>query len=148
MEKFISLVQLVLLFIQHILERGNNQERSQIIKNLRGQVVKMSQHKFASNVIEKCLEYGDAPSRELIICEVVGQNEGNDNLLVSTSQSTVTILFFLLPSLVTDLGHFTQFITFVLFVLLFSSHQPGLRELELNSTAFPLIVQRRFPIDF
>ncbi|KAL9224571.1 hypothetical protein vseg_000592 [Gypsophila vaccaria] len=67
---------------QHVLEKGKPQERTQIIKNLCGQVVKMSQHKFASNVVEKCLEYGDAPSRELIIAEVVGQTEGSDSLLV------------------------------------------------------------------
>lgn len=67
---------------QHVLERGKTQERSQIIKNLAGQVIKMSQHKFASNVVEKCLEYGDPASRELLIAEVIGQNEGNDNLLV------------------------------------------------------------------
>lgn len=67
---------------QHVLERGKPQERSQIIKNLSGQVIKMSQHKFASNVVEKCLDYGDAASRELLISEVIGQNEGNDNLLV------------------------------------------------------------------
>ncbi|XP_074273723.1 pumilio homolog 5-like [Silene latifolia] len=67
---------------QHVLERGKPEERTQIIKNLCGQVVKMSQHKFASNVVEKCLEYGDAPSRELLIAEVVGEVEGSDNLLV------------------------------------------------------------------
>lgn len=71
------------MFLQHVLERGKPQERSQIIKNLSGQVIKMSQHKFASNVVEKCLDYGDAASRELLISEVIGQNEGNDNLLVS-----------------------------------------------------------------
>lgn len=43
----------------------------------------MSQHKFASNVIEKCLEYGNATEKELLIEEIVGQTEGNDNLLVS-----------------------------------------------------------------
>lgn len=42
----------------------------------------MSQNKFASNVIEKCLEHGDAAERELLIDEIVGQTEGNDNLLV------------------------------------------------------------------
>ncbi|KAL2928860.1 Pumilio-like protein 5 [Bienertia sinuspersici] len=67
---------------QHVSRGGKPQERSQIIKNLCGQVIHMSQHKFASNVIEKCLEYGDPASRELLISEVVGQNEGNDNLLV------------------------------------------------------------------
>ena len=74
--------------LQHVLERGKPQERTQIIKNLSGQVVKMSQHKFASNVIEKCLEYGNPDARELLIVEVIGQNDGNDNLLVSTFTTT------------------------------------------------------------
>lgn len=43
----------------------------------------MSQHKYASNVVEKCLEYGDAAERELLIGEIIGQSEENDNLLVS-----------------------------------------------------------------
>ncbi|KAE9594316.1 putative armadillo-like helical, pumilio domain-containing protein [Lupinus albus] len=66
---------------QHVLERGNHQERSQIISKLSGHVVQLSQHKFASNVVEKCLEYGDANERELLISEIVGQDEQNDNLL-------------------------------------------------------------------
>ncbi|XP_019439368.1 PREDICTED: pumilio homolog 6, chloroplastic-like [Lupinus angustifolius] len=66
---------------QHVLERGNRQERSQIISKLSEHVVQLSQHKFASNVIEKCLEYGDANERELLISEIVGQGEQNDNLL-------------------------------------------------------------------
>lgn len=67
---------------QHVLERGRPNERGQIIKKLAGQVVQMSQHKFASNVIEKCLEHGDSVERDLLIEEIVGQTEGNDNLLV------------------------------------------------------------------
>ncbi|OIW20672.1 hypothetical protein TanjilG_19737 [Lupinus angustifolius] len=67
---------------QHVLERGNHQERSQIISKLSGHVVQLSQHKFASNVVEKCLEYGDANERELLIAEIVGQDEQNDNLLI------------------------------------------------------------------
>jgi hypothetical protein len=42
----------------------------------------MSQHKYASNVVEKCLEHGDTPERELLIEEIIGQSEDNDNLLV------------------------------------------------------------------
>ncbi|CAL0301512.1 unnamed protein product [Lupinus luteus] len=66
---------------QHVLERGNHQERSQIISKLSGHVVQLSQHKFASNVVEKCLEYGDVNERELLIAEIVGQDEQDDNLL-------------------------------------------------------------------
>jgi pumilio RNA-binding family len=42
----------------------------------------MSQHKYASNVVEKCLEHGDTLERELLIEEIIGQSEDNDNLLV------------------------------------------------------------------
>ncbi|XAR63731.1 hypothetical protein NMG60_11023772 [Bertholletia excelsa] len=67
---------------QHVLERGKPHERSQIISKLSGCVVQMSQHKFASNVVEKCLEHGDHASREMLIEEIIGQNDGNDNLLI------------------------------------------------------------------
>lgn len=69
--------------LQHVLERGKPQERSQIISKLSGHIVKLSHHKFASNVVEKCLEYGDAAERQLLIAEIVGHNEQNDNMLVS-----------------------------------------------------------------
>ncbi|KAK3033339.1 hypothetical protein RJ639_034186 [Escallonia herrerae] len=65
----------------HILERGKPHERSQLIKKLSGRIVHLSQHKFASNVIEKCLEYGDSATREILIGEIVGHGDGSDNLL-------------------------------------------------------------------
>ncbi|XP_006659608.1 pumilio homolog 5 [Oryza brachyantha] len=66
---------------QHVLERGKSHERAQIISKLAGQVVTMSQNKFASNVIEKCFQHGDIAERDLLIREIVEQTEGNDNLL-------------------------------------------------------------------
>lgn len=66
-----------------MLERGKPQERSQIIGRLSGHIVELSQHKFASNVVEKCLEYGDTTERQLLIAEIVGHDEQSDNLLVS-----------------------------------------------------------------
>ncbi|XP_042440835.1 pumilio homolog 5-like isoform X1 [Zingiber officinale] len=71
-----------LCHFQHVLERGKAHERSEIISKLFGQIVQMSQNKFASNVIEKCLAYGSTEERDLLIKEMVGQTEGNDNLLV------------------------------------------------------------------
>ena len=47
----------------------------------------MSQHKYASNVVEKCLEYGDAAERESLIEEILAQPDDNDNLLVSAYTS-------------------------------------------------------------
>ncbi|KAL6585302.1 hypothetical protein OROMI_004591 [Orobanche minor] len=67
---------------QHILERGKPLERSWIISKLCGKIVQMSQHKYASNVVEKCLELGDAAQRQLLIQEILLQSEeDNDGLL-------------------------------------------------------------------
>ena len=34
----------------------------------------MSQHKFASNVVEKCVQYGSKSERSLVIDEILGRN--------------------------------------------------------------------------
>jgi hypothetical protein len=62
--------------IQHILEHGRPQDKAKIIERMKGHVLLMSQHKFASNVVEKCLVFGTrAQSRELIL-EVMNDKEG------------------------------------------------------------------------
>lgn len=66
---------------QHVLERGKPPERHLIITKLSGNIVQLSQHKFASNVVEKCLEYGDSNTLDIIIGEIIGQGDGIDNLL-------------------------------------------------------------------
>ncbi|TXG69553.1 hypothetical protein EZV62_004488 [Acer yangbiense] len=73
--------QIKLSSFEHVLERGQPHERSQIISKLAGKIVQMSQHKYASNVVEKCLEYCNNAERELLIEEIIGQTEENDNLL-------------------------------------------------------------------
>lgn len=67
--------------LQHVLQRGKPLERCKIIRKLSGHIVQLSQHKFASNVIEKCLAFGGSTERELIIGEILGHNE--ETLLVS-----------------------------------------------------------------
>lgn len=64
------------------MEKGKSHERAQIISKLAGQIVTMSQNKFASNVIEKCFQHGDIAERDLLIREIVEQTDGNDTLLV------------------------------------------------------------------
>lgn len=66
---------------QHVLQRARPRERLQIIDKLAGKVVQLSQHKYASNVVEKCLEHGDSVERDLLIEEILAQSEGNDGLL-------------------------------------------------------------------
>ncbi|KAL3644208.1 hypothetical protein CASFOL_012140 [Castilleja foliolosa] len=68
---------------QHVLVRGKPHERSRIIERLAGSIVQLSQHKFASNVIEKCIDYSDSTSRGMLIKEIIGDGDKNDNLLDS-----------------------------------------------------------------
>ncbi|KAG6510910.1 hypothetical protein ZIOFF_028956 [Zingiber officinale] len=72
----VTLFLCVLASVRH----GKPEERSVIISNLAGQIVKMSQQKYASNVIEKCLAYGTAEERQLLISEMLGSTDENEPL--------------------------------------------------------------------
>lgn len=65
-----------------MLEHGRDDERREIITKLAGQIVQMSQHKFASNVVEKCLEYGGPVERQILIDEMLGLTDENEPLQV------------------------------------------------------------------
>jgi len=53
--------------IQHVLEHGTAAERLQIVTNLAPQIVAMSMHKFASNVVEKCLIFCSVAERDILV---------------------------------------------------------------------------------
>jgi hypothetical protein len=57
--------------LQHVLQHGKPEERSSIIQKLSGQVVILSQQKYASNVVEKCLAFGTPDERDGLIREIV-----------------------------------------------------------------------------
>jgi len=67
---------------QHVLEHGKPDERTVIIKELAGKIVQMSQQKFASNVVEKCLTFGGPEERELLVNEMLGTTDENEPLQV------------------------------------------------------------------
>lgn len=69
-------------FGQHVLQHGKPHERSVIINKLAGQIVKMSQQKFASNVVEKCLIFGGPEERKLLVTEILGSTDENEPLQV------------------------------------------------------------------
>ena len=46
------------------------EDKSKIVAAVRGKVLSLSQHKFASNVVEKCVQYASRPERALLIDEV------------------------------------------------------------------------------
>ncbi|KAL6653861.1 hypothetical protein ACP70R_008785 [Stipagrostis hirtigluma subsp. patula] len=57
--------------VQHVLEIGGPVERSTVVQKLAGRMVSMSYHKFASNVIEKCLSFGSYHDQQLIVNEIL-----------------------------------------------------------------------------
>lgn len=52
------------------LEHGKPEEKSKIVNGVRGAVLKLSQHKFASNVVEKCVTHATRAERAMLIEEV------------------------------------------------------------------------------
>ncbi|KAJ3331588.1 mRNA binding protein puf3 [Blyttiomyces sp. JEL0837] len=69
--------------IQHVLERGKASDKAQITAKVRGQVLQMSKHKFASNVVEKCVAYGSAEDRAMLIEEVISTKPDGTSALVA-----------------------------------------------------------------
>lgn len=59
--------------VQHVLEHGRPEDKAEIIRHLHGRIVVLSQHKFASNVIEKCVQYGSHDDRQVILEEIVSE---------------------------------------------------------------------------
>ncbi len=57
--------------IQHVLEHGRRKDKSTVLAKMKGQIVQLSQHKFASNVVEKCVEYGTPQERVIILEEIL-----------------------------------------------------------------------------
>jgi pumilio RNA-binding family len=58
-----------------VLKHGKPEERSAIIQKLSGQVVILSKLKYASNVIEKCLEFGTLEERDSLIGEIISSGQ-------------------------------------------------------------------------
>lgn len=57
------------------MEHGRSQEdKNKIVKSIKGKVIELSNHKFASNVVEKCLEYGSDRDKLEVIDEFLDQN--------------------------------------------------------------------------
>ena len=55
-----------------MLEHGRNPEdKNKIVKSIKGNVIVLSNHKFASNVVEKCLEYGSEKDKKEIVDEIM-----------------------------------------------------------------------------
>ncbi|KAI3644562.1 hypothetical protein MP228_010726 [Amoeboaphelidium protococcarum] len=74
--------------IQHILERGNPEDRANILRQVRGQLLHLSRHKFASNVIEKCVIYASETQRTELIDELLAIPAGKVGSAAQQSPSS------------------------------------------------------------
>lgn len=67
--------------IQHVLEHGKPSDKAEIIRHLRGKILQLSQHKFASNVIEKSVQYGAYEERQIVLEEMVADKDRGSRML-------------------------------------------------------------------
>jgi mRNA-binding protein PUF3 len=63
---------------QHLIEHGRPEDRHNIITIITGQVVAYSKHKFASNVVEKSIQFGNDGQRQKILETVSVLDERGD----------------------------------------------------------------------
>ena len=58
--------------VQHVMTGGTPRQRRAVVRATRGRVLELSRHKFASNVMEKCVEFGDpADCDSTIVAELL-----------------------------------------------------------------------------
>lgn len=71
-----NLIFVVISFYYNILiEHGKQEDKSKLISAVKGKVLVMSQHKFASNVVEKCVTHAARAERTQLIEEVCKLSE-------------------------------------------------------------------------
>ena len=62
------------------MEHGRAEDKSKIVQELRGKVQHLAQHKFASNVVEKCVMNASRSERAMLIEEVLYGDGANSAL--------------------------------------------------------------------
>lgn len=67
---------------QHIIEHGAPEDRAAIIDIVKNQLLAFAKHKFASNVVEKCLVFGSDDERREIMMKISEKTERGESTLV------------------------------------------------------------------
>ncbi|ORY28313.1 armadillo-type protein [Naematelia encephala] len=60
--------------VQSVITMGIETDRTKVIGTMKGQIIPLSRHKFASNVCEKAIIYGSLQDRRDIIRELIGSD--------------------------------------------------------------------------
>ncbi|RAR02400.1 ARM repeat-containing protein [Stemphylium lycopersici] len=67
---------------QHVIEHGLPDDRAKIVSLIKAQFLLFSKHKFASNVVERCLICGDDAQRRELVSVVLSKNDrGETNVM-------------------------------------------------------------------
>ena len=56
--------------MQHVIEHGKPEDQAKIIELVTAQLLTLSKHKFASNVVEKTIQFGSDQQRRAIVAEL------------------------------------------------------------------------------
>ena len=65
----------ITFYFSSLSEHGKPEDKSILINSVRGKVLVLSQHKFASNVVEKCVTHATRSERTGLIDEVCTFND-------------------------------------------------------------------------
>lgn len=90
---------------QHIMETGNPQDRDMIVNVVLQHVFSYSSQKFASNVVEKCVKYGNDQQRRRMMLELSADDGHGENklfLLIRDSYGNYVIRMFSTTNSKTD----------------------------------------------
>jgi hypothetical protein len=60
--------------VQHVVEKGPPADRDRVVDIVRKQLVTFSRHKFASNVVEKCIFAGTPAQRSVFVDEILAES--------------------------------------------------------------------------
>jgi mRNA-binding protein PUF3 len=55
---------------QHIIQHGKPEDRAKVVKIVTSQLLTLSKHKFASNVVEKSIQFGSDEQRQAIVAQL------------------------------------------------------------------------------
>lgn len=64
---------------QHVIEHGRDEDRGKIVSLITQNLVNFSKHKFASNVVEKSIQFGSKDERQDIVRTLTAVNDRGDS---------------------------------------------------------------------
>jgi len=68
--------------VQHVIQYGRPADRAAVLARVKRDLFVFAQHKFASNVVEKCLQFGGAANRTAMVDELLSGDGGPHSQLM------------------------------------------------------------------